>query len=168
MPDDPFSTLGLPPSFEIEPAALQRAYLARSAAVHPDHADDPAAMDQSAAINRARQTLEDPESRADALLARLGGPSKEADRSLPPGFLPEIMDIRQQLEEAAGSGDAAATARLEDWAATRRAQSIADVRERFRGLGTPPDPAALKSIRTALNAWRYIERMLEQVRAGEE
>lgn len=167
MPDDPFSTLGLPPSFEIEPAALQRAYLARSAAVHPDHADDPGASELSAALNRARQTLEDPESRADALLSRLGGPSKEADRSLPPGFLPEIMEIRQQLEDATGSGDAAAAARLEDWAASRRAQSIADVRERFRGLGTPPDPAALKSIRTALNAWRYIERMLEQVRAGE-
>jgi len=30
-------------------------------------------------------------------------------------------------------------------------------------VGDPPDPALLGEIRTQLNAWRYIERLIEQL-----
>ncbi len=90
-PSDPFDILGIPPGFELNPAALGRAYLALAARLHPDIArGDPDASIRSAAANRAKAILENPESRAAALLARLGGPSKESDRSLPPGFLADI------------------------------------------------------------------------------
>jgi molecular chaperone HscB len=170
-PQDPFDLLGLPPRFDLDSAAMQRAYLLRSAAAHPDLAQDPAhdpaAADSAAALNRARQQLEDPESRADALLARLGGPAREADRSLPAGFLPEIMDVREQMEAAIAAGDAAATAHWHQWAMMRRAEHIASVTASFASLSSPPAQGTLKEIRRSLNAWRYIERMLEQLAAAE-
>ena len=165
MPPDPFETLGLPPAYRIDPAALQRAYLLKSASLHPDLADDPLAAESSAALNRARQVLEDPEARADALLLRLGGPPREAERSLPDGFLAEIMSVREELQDAALSGDSAARHRLKQWADERRDAHIASVTRRFDALPPTPTPAHLRDIRRELNAWRYIERMLEQIDA---
>ncbi len=161
---DPFDLLGLPAAFQVDPAALARAYLARSAAAHPDLSDDPAAAGDSAALNQARQALEDPEMRADVLLTRLGGPSREADRTLPEGFLAEMMAVREELEAAGAAGDSAAAARLEEWAGGQRAEHIARVGAMFQGLTGEPAQASLKAIRRELNAWRYIERMLEQIR----
>jgi molecular chaperone HscB len=165
MPFDPFDLLGVPPRFDIEPAVLQRAYLVRSASLHPDAAG-PEAEGSSAALNRARQVLEDPESRADALLLRLGGPAREAERGLPAGFLAEIMSVREELEQAIASGDQVTRDRFEQWAAQRRAGHIAATSAKFKALALSPGMAELAAIRRELNAWRYIERMLEQLRTA--
>ncbi len=82
------------------------------------------------------------------------------------------------VEEAAESGDAAGLARWRDWVAAERERYI----ERLGGLfasvrevegaggvggvgGASPPPENLAEIRRQLNAWRYIERMLEQIGA---
>ncbi len=165
MAPDPFDLLGLPPTFDLDRAAIDRAYLSRAAAVHPDlAAGDPEAPRRSALLNRARSILSDPESRAAALLARLGGPSKESDRSLPDGFLAEILEVREEIEAAARSTDHAARARWEAWADERRAAHIAEISRLFAAPDAPP----LRAIRMELNAWRYVERLIEQLdTAGE-
>ncbi len=165
---DAFDLLGLPAAFDLDPADLQRAYLERAARVHPDLAgggDDQAAR-ESARLNEARRVLGDPELRASALLARLGGPAKEQEKSLPPGFLAAIMETREEVEGALASGDSAARARWESWAAARRSEHIESVGRLFRGLGTPTAPQALRAIRVELNAWRYTERLIEQLTPG--
>jgi curved DNA-binding protein CbpA len=92
MLQDPFDALGLPASFDLDQGEIERAYFARSAAVHPDvAAGDDEAQRRMTILNQAKRTLDDPERRADALLIRLGGPPREQDRSLPPDFLMEIM-----------------------------------------------------------------------------
>jgi molecular chaperone HscB len=157
---DPFDLLGLPPVFDLDAPALQRAYLQRSAAIHPDlAAQDAEAARQAAALNQAKRMLDDPERRANALLARLGGPGKERDRSLPPGFLIEIMETREEIESA--RLDPAARTRWEHWGAERRAAYAARVSGLFASAGS--NPAVLRAIRTELNAWRYIERLIEQL-----
>ena len=176
MAFDPFAILGLPRRFDLDPLQVQRAYLARAATAHPDLApggggeagpgSGSGAMDPSA-LNRAKAVLDDPEQRADALLLVLGGPPREADRSLPDGFRVEIMDIRERLDEAVASRDTAAAAELESWAAQRRAGHIRAAAELFGALPRPPTAEALRAIRRELNAWRYIERMLEQARDAE-
>lgn len=105
-----------------------------------------------AELNEAKRVLEDPERRANALLAKLGGPSKEEDRSLPEGFLMEMMEVREQMEEdgAAGRG------KWEEWAKERRGEAIEEVGAMFR-------ERRLAEVRRRLNAWRYIERMMEQL-----
>lgn len=157
---DLFDLLGLPPTFDLDSAELQRAYLSRSAAIHPDlAAGDAAAARRAAALNQAKRTLEDPERRANALLARLGGPSKEQDRSLPPGFLMEIMEVREEIES--GGRNEPKRAKWEAWAAQRREEHIRLISDLFGRK--PVDVAGLAAIRTQLNAWRYIERLIEQL-----
>lgn len=169
-PSDPFDILGIAPSFEVDPGALARAYLALSARLHPDIArSDPDAAIRAAAANRAKSTLENPESRAAALLARLGGPSKESDRSLPPGFLADMMETRELIENAAASRDPAEMRRWKAWALERRTHYVREVSGLFERLesSSPGDRSAvLRAIRQELNAWRYVERLLEQLEPG--
>lgn len=169
---DAFARLGLPRRFDLDRSTIERAYLSLAGAAHPDAlgtpglADDPSDA-SSSDLNRARQDLLDPESRATILLALLGGPSKESDRSLPDGFLMEMMDVREQMEAAAAARDAAELDRWRDWAEEQRAGHARAVGELFKQVERDgPRPESLKAIRTRLNAWRYIERMLEQIAEG--
>lgn len=169
MSDDPFALLGLPRQFEIAAAQLQAAYLKRAAAHHPDRIADPIeqaeAARHAARLNDARATLADDERRANALLQLLGGPTKEQDKSLPDGFLMDMMDIRQQMEEALASNDPEHRRRLEKWALQQRQDYINTVSSLFKKAGdnTPPSDELFREIRMQLNAWRYIERMIEQL-----
>lgn len=166
MTTNPFTLLGLPARFDLREDEIRAAWLRRAAAAHPDRAptlDEDEQARAAAAYNDARRTLEDPERRANALLAHLGGPSKEADRSLPPSFLPEIMALREALAEAKTDADAARIEELRAAASARREAHIERVAAHFNAAGNPTDPALLADIRRELNAWRYVERMLEQI-----
>ena len=172
---DPFAMLGLPRAFDIDRNALQAAYLRRSAALHPDRIADPLERDEAqrraAALNDARAALADDEQRANLLLSLLGGPAKEQDKSLPDGFLIDILEIRQEMETAIAGGESRERARIERLANDRRQQHIDAVRELFSSIAPPHAPsqapthaATPSAIRRELNAWRYIERMIEQLR----
>ena len=162
MPEvDPFAALGLPVRFDLEPAHIERAYLARVASVHPDLGDtDDEAADTAAELNLARQTLLNPETRASALLALLG--FHKEDKSLPDGFLMEIMDVRMELEEAFAEGNSERIAHWRRWADEQRKEWIDTISGLFRNLTGPGDSVTLSEIKRSLNAWRYIERMIEQ------
>ena len=164
---DPFSILGLPRTFDIDTGAVRRAYLARSSEVHPDlAAGDPEAARGMAALNEARAVLENPEKRANALLALLGGPRSDQDRSLPEGFLFEIMETRQEIEGAVKEGRPEERGRWERWAEEQRRAATEEVSRLFSALSSPPGAGELGAIRTRLNAWRYIERLIEQLDPG--
>ncbi len=165
---DPFGVLGLAPRFDLDPDEIERAYLARAGALHPDLASgDVDAVDRaaraSAALNEARRVMRDAERRAGALLKVLGGPGKGEDKSLPVGFLVEMLETREQIESALDSGDPAQIARWESWAERERERSIELVSGLFKALDESPGPDSLREIRTRLNAWRYIERLIEQL-----
>ncbi len=162
--DDPFDTLGLPAAFGLDAPRIERAALARLSQLHPDVSDaaDSEDMEIAAArINAARDVLLFSLSRAEAMLKRLGGPAKEAEKGLPPGFLMEVMQVREQVEEALATGDAAARATWMTWALERRRQMESRASDLFSKATS--DPQALREIRILLNQWRYIERMIEQL-----
>ena len=164
MPD-PFDILGVPASFDVDGAKVRQAWLALSGRLHPDRVEAGAEPDaeiarRTAELNRARRILDDPEERACALLARLGGASSEDDKSLPPTFLMEIMEVRQGLEAAQAAGGDVESFR--EWAVDQRK----DLQDRLRGLfdrAMRNDQESLAEIRLELNVWRYLERMLEQI-----
>lgn len=157
--NDPFDLLGLPPRFELDGAALERAWLQRTAALHPDLGEGDA--DALARLNQAKEALADPERRAALVLARLGGPDKEQDRTLPPAFLAQMMEIQESIEAArAESGDVDQWRR---WADAEREKIIQRVGSAFDRISDPPTPDQLKAIRVELNQWRYVERVLEQL-----
>jgi len=164
---DPFALLGLPRAYRVDAGQLQSAYLRRSAALHPDRISDPLqqaeAARQAAMINDARAMLSDDESRANVLLSLLGGPEKEQDKSLPEGFLAEIMQVREEMESALAGDDPNERARLEQWAQTQREEHSRSIGAMFEDAQRSPDTQTLRTIRRTLNAWRYIERMIEQL-----
>jgi DnaJ-domain-containing protein 1 len=161
--DDPFELLGLPARFDIKTKEIERAYLARAAAVHPDLAGGDDTPEQSAALNRAKAVLQEPELRANALLTRLGGPGKSEDKSLPGGFLMGIMETREAIEEALARGSQEERAKWKAWAQEQRGEYEGRVGALFKTLGDSRDATTLRAIRQELNAWRYIERLIEQL-----
>lgn len=165
MPPDPFQILGIPPGFDLDPKRIERAYLTRAATIHPDLVgDDDEAAARSAQLTQARQILDNPESRANLLLMHFGGPSKEQDKSLPAGFLMDVMELREAVELALESGDPDARAEQTRLALAERARYIATLRDLFAAAASgAKTPALLGQIRMQLNAWRYIERLIEQL-----
>ncbi len=161
--------LGLRPRFDLDEAAVRGAWLERSARAHPDRAADPAdAEREAAALNDAKRTLEDPERRAAALLARLGaGPAQPERAEIPPSVLMEFLEVREALDEARAAGDRARVEALRGWAEERRRAHIDVVAALFAdALREGPGDArsdAVRAIRRELAAWRYAERMLEQI-----
>ena len=168
--DDPFELLGLPPTFELDAESLRRTVRRRIAARHPDRISDPLLRDEAerdvARLNAARTLLENDERRANLLLDRLGGPSAADDRSLPPTFLIEILQVREDMEQALAGGDPEERARVESWALSERTRlktSVGALLSRMTD-GDPKDLETLgATVRTELNVWRYIERMIEQL-----
>ncbi len=159
---DPFDILGVPASFDLEDDQIELAYLKRAARAHPDAA--PGQSEHAmAALNDAYEAIKDLEARANCLLARLGGPSKEDDASLPDGFLLEMMETRESLEAAGRGGDADTIIRGLADAREQRDAFIASVARMFAGLARSSSPESLSEIRTQLNAWRYVERLIDQV-----
>lgn len=172
---DPFDVLGLPARFDLQELEIDAAYLARAAVYHPDLVGDAEEAGRAMArLNDAKRALLDAERRAVALLERLGGPGQSADKSLPPGFLMDMMEHRTAMEEELSQADpqarGTAQRKWESWGQERRREEIARVGELFASLEASDDAAArasaVASIRTRLNAWRYVERLLEQVRGA--
>lgn len=165
MADDPFDCLLCPARFDLDPDEVERNFLLQMARIHPDlGTNDPEAATRAARLTDARNRLLNPESRASALLGRLGGPSGEQLNDLPDGFLMDIMEARLELEQAVESKDAEALARSRQWAERQRETFIQRVGDLLASAERSSDDGVLREIRTQLNAWRYIERMIEQAR----
>lgn len=164
-----FEVLGLAPGFAIDSSALERAYLKAQSKWHPDRFSDPderaEAERHAAAINDAHRVLSDPERRAGHLLTILGGPAKEDDKALPDGFLMEMLEVREAMESDLASGDESKRATWQAWASERRAGFLQRVEALFERAGDSDEdaPSLLTQVRIELNAWRYIERMIEQL-----
>jgi hypothetical protein len=100
------------------------------------------------------------------LLARLGGPSKEADKSLPKDLLVEMMDVREEVESAIESGNKEELSRLREWAGKQKENDlglIAGLLDRAAGAAAGDRGAVLREIRLRLNALGYIQRMIDQM-----
>ena len=99
-----FELLNLEPSFDLDPAALEKAYFAEQRKYHPDRfatkppTEKHAAMQRSVDINNAYNTLKDPLKRAQYLLGLQGivvGTDKD---TVKPShvLLTEVMEWREE------------------------------------------------------------------------
>jgi DnaJ-domain-containing protein 1 len=158
----PFETLGMPHAYRIDRDAIERAYRARLTSSHPDAGGESVSIDP-ADLNEARAVLLDDEQRAVCLLEILGGPTSSACKDLPDGFLMEMMMQRQEIEESIESGGDEEREQWESWGVEQRREYRARVADMFDQLGQDPNDDGLRAIRVQLNAWRYIERLIEQL-----
>lgn len=162
--DDPFALLGLPAAYDVDPAALERAFFERSKAVHPDRvagapaAERVAALSRSRALNDAYQLIKKPVSRAEYLLARAGVTIGDNER-LDPAFLMEILELREELAEARAAGNLDRVDELQRAMQARRAEALGALPALFAG-------GDLAAIKHRLIVLRYIHRYLEECDAA--
>ena len=115
MQDDYFTLFGLPRSFALDLAALDAAYRAVQARVHPDQfalhtdAERRVAMQWATHANEAYQTLKAPLKRGIYLL-QLAGISIDAhnNTAMDKGFLIAQMEWREAVEDASAAANLAA------------------------------------------------------------
>jgi molecular chaperone HscB len=168
---DHFGLLGLPRRFDVDLQLLHERYVALSRHSHPDfHANDPPevlALSQSvsAAVNEAYRVLTDPVRRAGYLLELLGGLSSAQDKSVPDGFLPTMVMLQEELQEAKAAGKQGELERLGGVLRTQQAGLM----NRVAGLFDQLDQAVaceatrqdlLHQIRRQLNAVAYVKKTL--------
>jgi molecular chaperone HscB len=169
MQPNPFTLLNLPMRFDVDAKALHRAFIQQSAANHPDRFTDPLdqadAADRSAAINKAYLILKDPFQRAAAMIALLGDAPAGDSKQLPQGLLMQMMEIREELEEAQDQADHAEMDRLKRWAQDEEihyVQGLAHALDEAVDLPSDQRAESLNKATEQLNALRYIQRMLEE------
>ena len=161
---DHFALFGLPRGYRIDVAALERAYRALQGDIHPDRhaaAGDAArrlALQASARVNEAYETLRDPAARGEYLLGLQGIASlAETDTGMPMDFLGEQMERREAIDEANTRGDhAALEAALEATAADARALDA----ELAAALD---DRQALDEAKTLVRKLRFLDRVRHEI-----
>ena len=105
-----FALFGLPEAFAVDTTVLGERYRQLQAETHPDRfaggTDQERRLAQQGAslVNDAYETLKSPHRRARYLLDLLGAPVDDR-RPLPPHFLIEQMELREELAAARGADD---------------------------------------------------------------
>jgi len=160
-----FERLGLPKRFSIDLEALEREYLARSRSLHPDFhqlgafSEQAASLELSAALNEAYSTLKNPFRRAEYLLRLEGGPTAAEVKEIPAEFLEEMLELRMEIAEF--ERDSPEAAAMEARMKLRRDTLIEQVGQQF----ATTDITRLLVIRKLLNATKYVENLLRDLRA---
>src|SRR5579864_8223713 len=117
---DPFATLGIARTFDVDLAAVEKVHRELSRALHPDRyvgaspSERRAALAKAVEVNEAWRVLRDPIRRADALLA-LRGVSTGEERGTPtvdPTFLMDMLEQREALAEARRTKDVEGVRRM--------------------------------------------------------
>jgi molecular chaperone HscB len=174
MPEvDHFERLGLPRRFDLDLAELERQYLTRSRAVHPDfhqfggEAEQRASLELSSALNEAYATLRDPFRRAEYLLQLEGGPSAAELKEMPATFLEEMLASRMEIEELKESGsESPELVAMERQLVERREGLLTRAGHAFTRLPEASGRGAvLKEVRELLNATKYVQGLLRDLRS---
>ena len=159
MADDPFVVLGLERRFDVSPAQVSAAHLRTVSRLHPDRAQDPVERARltrlAAQAGAAKQVLSDELSRAEVLLEHLGARSF-MQCSPSPQFLMETMELREAIEDAAGSGDAGRLAALGDSVGSLAAEARSALSMALADGNGPAGAAAWVRL-------RYLARMRDRL-----
>jgi len=162
---DMFERLGLARCFSVDLEALERGYLARSRSLHPDFyqlgaaSEQAASLELSAALNEAYSTLKNPFRRAEYLLQLEGGPTASEIKDVPTEFLEEMLELRMEIADI--ERDSSEAAEMEKRMRVRRDALLEQVGQQF----ATTDSTRLLAIRKLLNATKYVENLLRDLRA---
>ena len=165
---DPFATLGLARSYDVDLAAVEKTHRELSRALHPDRfvgagaSERRAALSKAVEVNEAWRVVRDPIRRAEALLA-LASVVVGEDRpgAADPEFLMEMLEQREALADAKQARD---LARVHAMAGAIEARSRAA--ERALGEGFACGEAA--ALVGKLGELRFYRRFLDEVSAIED
>jgi molecular chaperone HscB len=165
---DWFQLLQLPARFDLAEDEIRSAYRRLASQTHPDRFGGASqelicrATRLSAAVNDAYRTLQDPVSRASYLLQLHGGPGPDEVRDVPGDLLMEVMELREQIEEAAEQKDNAGIDRHRQTVEARRGAALERMKTLARSIENA-DEQQRKELRMVLNAIRYYDNLLVEL-----
>jgi molecular chaperone HscB len=178
LDSDDFTLFGLPRRFTLARTEIDGAWRRLQAATHPDrhvHAGASAqrlAMQWAVRVNEAHQRLKDPVRRA-ALLCELHGVPVQAEThtAMPPAFLHQQLQWREQLEEATSLGELQAVESTLDDAERACHQRLAELLDALENAALRPAMAeaihqAAGEVRALMFMTRFrqeVDRRLEQM-----
>jgi len=159
---DHFARLKLPVVLQLDAAALDRSYFALQRQWHPDRfigkppEERAKASAEAAALNEAYRTLKDPLGRA-IYMAELKGIALPGDGKTidDPDLLTEVMDAREELQEASSVGEVDALAKF----------AREDLEQALSGLPRLFEANDKAAIRKTLLRMRYLDKFAEEARA---
>lgn len=166
---DYFELFGLPRRFELDEKELARKYLAISRNIHPDRfagAGDEMqsfALRASAAINRAHEVLSSPHLRAEYLLETAGGKSAAQDKSVPSDLLAQVMEMREEIEEAKSNNENERLAGIRRTIEDRLSGTQSRIAALCVHLSDDGARSEKNELRQQLNAVKYLENLLAQL-----
>lgn len=172
--EDYFALFQLPTRFLLDETILKNNYRALMKEFHPDKQQQPANATESSTttttmdpslITHAYVTLRRPHTRAQYLMELLGHGIGDTDRPspdliLPPGFLLEMMEQREALEDAAAKEQVAELEKLRD-TTVQRIQELGQELQDALDAATEDDSIVKAQQCTAM--LQYYNRMLDSV-----
>jgi molecular chaperone HscB len=170
---DPFDTLGIAPTFDLDVGAVEKRYRELSRVLHPDKhvgaspAERRISLGKAVEVNEAWRLVRDPIRRAEALLQRRGVEVREgSEPKADPAFLMEMMEQREALSEAKATHDVASVRALGKRIRERESDVLGRLARGFAANGAPGgDVAALVPL---VGELRYYRRFLDEVSAIED
>lgn len=178
-----FEVLGLPPTYFIDRAELEARYREGQRHSHPDRFSRAPATERAQVLRRATdlndayRVLKSDVRRAEYLLSLHGIDLSEAaeqaggkKRILDPAFLGDVLELREELQEARLGNDQARIASIGRDIQARMAQENTQLAQGFVRLdaATKKDATLLDPLADALLRLRYYQRFLDEITAHEE
>jgi len=165
---DPFETLGIPRSYDVDLAAIEKTHRELSRALHPDRfvgaspSERRAALGKAVEVNEAWRVVRDPIRRAEALLILAGiAVGEDREPKADPELLMEMLELREALAEAKAERN---LARVRDMARAieQRSQAV----QTALAQGFAQGQAA--TLVDKLGELRFYKRFLDEVSAIED
>jgi molecular chaperone HscB len=174
-----FDVFELPAAYDVDIPELERRFRDLSLKLHPDRFAQAEArerrlsLEQTTALNEAYKMLKDPTRRALYLLklhgVDLDREDSGAKKDMPKEFLEEVMELREELDEAISHRDLTRAQAMAVDVTARQREALTEAAEALRALrNTASDAELVKKASHALGRVRYFTRFLEQVEAFEE
>jgi len=165
---DPFATLGIARTFDVDVGALEKNHRKLSRAVHPDRhmaagaSEKREALARAMDVNEAWRIVRDPIRRAEALLSLSGLQVAEGrEPQLGPEFLMWMLEQREALAVARSAHDIGKVQALGRIIRARGAQVERDL---SAGLAHGPSEAMVAKV----GELRFYRRFLDEVSALED
>ncbi|KAJ1964231.1 molecular chaperone [Dipsacomyces acuminosporus] len=151
------------PTFDVDVADLRRRFLKLQQGVHPDSysqkedIERKLAETQSSWINHAYATLKDPLLRARYLLKLQGSAITEEDKITDPELLMEIMEMREDIEEA----------RTEDQIASIKKKNDVSISAVVDNISQAFKTGELDHAKQLTNQFQYLRRVSQAISTWE-
>jgi len=163
-----FQIFGIPASFEVDAAALEKRYRELQREVHPDRfarasqAEQRVSMQLATRVNEAYQTLKSPLRRAGYLLLLHGvDPEFETNTAMPADFLAGEMERRERLEEAVAAADWERLIALSGDLRTEQDALLGRIERQLEAQQWSEAAATLRQL-------KFLEKFGEEIGAAEE